>query len=255
MANKDKYVGLNLQYGRQVRGPEGKTFTERYSYSVRDNLKFNQLLLIDGEQKVDEILWKYNRGANITGIDKFPDLDWYDKPDNLEALTQRYLQGECVVMPCTNNVVTFATYMADGRLQLQQRGFVSPAGKPIGNPGKLSVNGGLMESDDMHVEVQREIQEELGVDAEGVYVGVVYDADNGRCNYVFRLNGYDALLKQMAFVDDAVDALTAVEGIGRAFVWREDLEAAIEKGMVTGISVAILRKFPELMPPARPQAA
>ena len=181
---------------------------------------------------------------------------WWESPDDPDALGTKYADNGHELMQVRRDVVTFVTYMADGRMQLQQRSFVSADGWYINNPGYLSINGGEMESDDIHVDLRREAMEELGVDIGGNFseVGVVYDPTHGRCNHVFFLTkGYDTLLAEQHGVEAAIRALCTPEGIGRAFMWRADVEVAMAANRLTGISVKILETFPKLMPPSRPQ--
>ncbi len=155
-------------------------------------------------------------------------------------------------------VVTFATYLQDGRIHLQRRGFRSPRDFPVLDPGKDSINGGGMKSDDIIAELLREAREELGKEltltaADFAYVGEVYDPATDRLNYVFRLvKGYDTLLKEQLTVEQAVDALCNPEGIGRSFMWLADLLAIRSGGLLTSISEKIFATFPELLSPARP---
>lgn len=148
------------------------------------------------------------------------------------------------------NIVTFLTFMADGRLQLQRRSFVAPNGKAIGNPGKDSINGGAIKDGESQIDaLLREAEEELGVDITGAfeYVGDVSDPTHKRTNHVYRVDGYDTLLKQLS-VEEAVEALTNPEGIGRNFLDKANLNALIQEGLLTDISVKILKElFPELL--------
>ena len=155
-------------------------------------------------------------------------------------------------------VVTFVTYMEDGRIQLQRRGFRSPKNAEVLDPGKDSINGGGMKSDDVIAELLREARQELGKEltltaSDFTYVGDVYDPATDRLNYIFRLvKGYDRLLKEQLTVEQAVDALCNPEGIGRNFMWLSDLLALRSVGLLTSISEKILATFPELLPPPRP---
>lgn len=157
------------------------------------------------------------------------------------------------------NVVTFAHYLADGRLVLQVRGYRSPEGRPVSNAGLLSINGGNMESADRTRELLREIEEELGLvfAAEDLgsrirHIGDVLDATTGRICHVHRLaEAYEQLLNTLP-THKAVQILLNPEGLGRVAVWREDLDILIEQGKLTRISVAILEALPELLPSARP---
>lgn len=172
-------------------------------------------------------------------------------------------------VPATNNVVTFAMYRENGAMMGQMRSFVSPQGKPIGNPGMPSMHGGMMEDYDhpfylraMEMAVLREISEEFGVQVffeDVTHLGDVYDADNARFNHVYRVKtSYEAALKD-TYRDDIDGMLKAIfdcEGIGRLTrLFREDLERAMEIGGITPISIAILKAFPELMPPPAPKEA
>lgn len=154
-------------------------------------------------------------------------------------------------------VATFVTYMTDGRLQLQVRGFAHPVpGRTIANPGFFSINGGgIKPGETPEVALLREAREELGVDVTGafMFIGQVRDEAMERFNHVFVVEDYDHLLAEKLDTVSAIKALMEPEGIGRACVWREDLEAIIAEGRLTEISVTILRAFPQLMPPPRPQ--
>ena len=250
-------------YERKIRDHNGVEHDE--ACRIDDSYFYNFFL---GDQKLD--------GSNTP--------KWWEFPTNLSVLVKKYEENGEEILPITLNVVTFVTYMNDGRMQLQQRSYVSPQGNPINNPGDLSINGGGMESDDVNENLCREAFEELGVvlDKDDYQkVGDVYDANMGRTNHVFRVDNYESLLiktvllgfdysslkseaSKIIFDEDDFDifmeeSLKEVlepvfnpEGVGRAFFWREDLEEAIANKNFTDISVRILIAFPELMPPYRP---
>ncbi len=253
---------IKCDYERQIRGPDGEIYTEKYLcvWEEYDDVLAKYCLLERSDASEAGIFKKRNLDADFKDVLTMP--DWWCEPANRDTLSLRYKEDGQNILPSTNNVVTFATYMSNGQIQLQQRGFVSPAGEEIADPGKLSINGGLMKSDDVEAELARNALKELGIDdvtiddynavGTALSIGDIYDADNGRCNHVFVINNYDAALKEFSFADDAVDALTTVEGVGRAFVWREDWDAAVQAGMVTDISVAIMDAFPDLLPLPRP---
>jgi 8-oxo-dGTP pyrophosphatase MutT (NUDIX family) len=181
---------------------------------------------------------------------------WYRLPTNLSELVEKYQANGKQPLPVKPNVVTFTTFMADGRGQYQRRGFKTPKGADVANAGMDSINGGgIKPGETLEQALQREGREELGVDVLGAhtYIGAVYDAEEGRFNLVYRIDGYDRVMVSQLTVEQAVHALTNPEGIGRGFMYLEDLEAVIEKGLLTPISVAILKAFPQLLPPARPQ--
>ena len=156
------------------------------------------------------------------------------------------------------DVATFVTNMTDGRLQLQARGFAHPVPERIiVDPGQFSINGGgIKPGETPEVALLREAREELGVDVSGAFdfVGEVCDEVMERTNHVFVVHGYDQLLAKQLDTPTAIKVLMEPEGIGRACVWREDLEAIIAAGRLTEISVTILRAFPQLLPPPRPKA-
>lgn len=236
-----------FQYTRNIRAPGGEVYQEVYSY---DGVGAQADLYPVGFE--GEVLnFTRNADGSPGEFNSMP-IWWAEPPANGEEVAKK-LSGKKPVEP-TRNVVTFVTYMADGRMQLQQRSYVSPQGKLINNPGYLSINGGLMESDDVEENLRREAMEELGVTltSEFAKVGDVYDPEAGRSNHVFRLTtGYDVLLVEQFGVAEAVKALCSPEGLGRSFVWKGDLEAIMAANTLTGISVKILAAFPELMPPSR----
>jgi 8-oxo-dGTP pyrophosphatase MutT (NUDIX family) len=156
-------------------------------------------------------------------------------------------------------VVTFVTMMKNGRLQLQVRGFAHPVpGRAIADPGFFSINGGgIKEGETLEAALLREAREELGVDVSGAFafIGEVRDEAMKRTNHVFVVHDYDQLLAKQIDTVGAIKVLMEPEGIGRACVWLEDLEAIIAEKRLTEISVTILKAFPRLMPPPRPQRA
>lgn len=251
----------NPDYVRVIRAPDGKTFHEVFKSDVDDinGYQTNTYVLESmdmGTQGhiVAKLSWRHVTASGETKdhVDTMP--KWWSEPDPM-AVAKKYQAADKKILPTTRNVVTFVTYMADGRMQLQQHSYVSPQGKLINNPGYLSINGGLMESDNVEENLRREAMEELGVTLTSQFakkVGDVYDAEAGRSNHVFRLTtGYDTLLTEQFSVAEAVKALCNPEGLGRSFVWRGDLEAIMAAKALTGISVKILEAFPELMPPSR----
>lgn len=163
------------------------------------------------------------------------------------------------------DVVTFITFADDGRFIAQVRGYVTPAGNPVNNAGLFSINGGVMKTDDPLMELLREIFEELGIDnVKPIYIGSVVDEEKGRTNHVYRVDGYDSLLaryvvnRTASALDAALEAIRILlypEGLARAALWRDDLEAILAKDGLTGISKTIFEKFPEQLPPYRPKAA
>ncbi len=156
-------------------------------------------------------------------------------------------------------VVTFVTLMSDMRLQLQARGFAHPVpGRTIADPGFFSINGGgIKPGETPEVALLREAREELGVDVTGAFtfIGRVWDEAMQRFNHVYVVKDYDRLLAEQHGVVEAIKVLMEPEGIGRACVWLEDLDAMVLLNRLTAISVTILKAFPRLMPPPRPQRA
>lgn len=255
-------------YEREIRGPNGEIYVESFTSIVDDaggyqqnTYKLESTMPGTMAHFLGDYKWKHITSTNaIEDVeDRMGRFPWWSKPSNPEAITKKYAAGGRKILPTTRNVVTFVTYMANGRMQLQQRSYVSPQGKPIANPGFLSINGGLMESDDIEAELRREALEELGIGIGNNFakVGDIYDPEASRINHVFRLtSGYDTLLVENISVGvvEAVGCLTNPEGLGRAYVWRGDLEAIIAAKMLTGISMRILAAFPDLLPPPRPKA-
>jgi 8-oxo-dGTP pyrophosphatase MutT (NUDIX family) len=246
-------------YEREIRSPSGDVYLETYGVDTNAGEMYQRqryILILNG-QEVGRRGWRHETTTDETVDEANTMPEWWHWPSNTKALCEKYEKNGKQLLPTTRNVVTFVTYMANGRMQLQQRSYVSPQGKPIANPGFLSINGGLMESDDIEAELHREALEELGIDI-GVHfakVGDIYDAEAGRTNHVFCLTvGYDDILQHTAEPADAIAALTSPEGLGRAFVWREDLEAIMAAKTLTGISVRILEAYPKLLPLPRPKA-
>jgi hypothetical protein len=133
----------------------------------------------------------------------------------------------------------------EGRLVMQVRSFVSPAGKPVSNAFMLSLHGGEMEGPDPWTELVREMFEELGIElapGDADYGFDIYDAENGRTNHVYGLNRpYREMLGLLDVpAGDATAALLNVEGLGRAYLDTANLYAALQAGMVTSISEDIL---------------
>lgn len=250
----------DLQYERQVRGPDGTIYLEKFYWMTingGNSAKHKITLTRPDHGLIGVSEWKHDAASNECDdlSDTMP--DWWRAPENMQELSERYKAGGGETLPTTNNVVTFATYMADGRLQLQQRSYVSPAGETVVDAGLLSINGGLMEDgESAEYELCRKVWEELGItllECDFEPVGAIYDAENGRCNHVYRIDGYDTILRrEYSDVAKVVEILTNPEGLGRSYMWREDWDAACASGDVTDISMAIMKAFPELLPPPRP---
>jgi 8-oxo-dGTP pyrophosphatase MutT (NUDIX family) len=234
---------MAFSYTREIRSPDGTILTEVFNH--QHNINF---YTIEGPG----IFGEYQEHLRFSMVDTNSMPDWWSPPEQPATIADKLASKEKPA-PVTRDVVTFCTYMNDGRLQLQ----MSPTGKPIGNPGMLSINGGLMESDDELAELLREGREELGVDITDffTFIGTVYDPDNGRCNRVYYVKGYDAMLAVRHTHIGAILALINPKGIGRAFVWKEDLEAIRTAKAITPISERILAAFPELMPLPQPESA
>ncbi|MCA3243687.1 MAG: hypothetical protein INF43_00075 [Alphaproteobacteria bacterium] len=253
------YIDEHADYIREIRGPDSTVYTE--TYTCRGLIEQIQTYTLqDGTTRYVNS-WTYEPTSDKVTVNYNTFPDWWREPENTQALVKKYHTGAMAVLPTTRNVVTFCTYMEDGRMQLQRRGYRAPNGNPIGNPGMASINGGLMESDMIQNELCREVMEELGVfiyEDDATHIGDVYDAEMGRSNHVFRLNkGYDTMLIEQAKgnVAWAVEKLTKPEGVGRDFnVWAEELGEMLTRGEMTPISITILQAFPELKPPPRPKA-
>ncbi len=255
-------------YMRTIRAPDGTTFWEQFGVDHDDinGYQTHTFVLMQAEGDDDELStvlgifsWRHQTASGRSTDEQNSMPDWWSEPPMtiVDKLVDAYGKAG-TVLPTTLNVVTFVTYMEDGRAQLQRRGFVTPNGKPVNNAGDDSINGGGMRTTDQIAEVIREAKEELGKDLvfsadDFAKVGDIYDPEAGRSNHVYRVvKGYDTLLKEQLTVEQAVDALTNPEGIGRDFVWLADLQAIRGEGRLTGISEKILTKFPELLPPPRP---
>lgn len=255
----------NTIYEREIRAPNGTIYAEIFSTEAGDMNYQQHTYVLKSTTARGQILGRLSRrhhiagGKTVDGQSTVP--SWWRPPSNPEGIAQKYRDNGRQCLPTSRNVVTFATYLSDSRIALQERDYVSKGGVPVGNPGKRSINGGLMESDNIEENLRRKAMEELGVDI-GCYFrreGNLYDAEAGRSNHVYRITvGYDELLGWQYETQEAIKRLVGSpwenigEGIGRTFVYAENLEAMIEKGDLTPISVAILRAFPSLMPSPRP---
>ncbi len=244
----------------------GVAFYEQYARDVTDTKVIHTFTLMKAEGDEDEIgevvgtfVWELltGTGQSVDVMNTMPEGWHWPVLSVVDELIAAY-DARGTVLPALPDVVTFVTPMENGSAQLQRRAFRGRNGARILDPGKDSINGGGMKTANVMAELIREGMEELRVpltEDDFDKVGDLYDPSAGRCNHVFRVNkGYDTLLKTRLTVEEAVDALTRPEGIGRNFLWLEDLQDLRSEGLLTSISELIFTKFPELLPLPRPQA-
>lgn len=166
-------------------------------------------------------------------------------------------------------VVTFATYLRDGRLCLEHRSFVrADTGGPVNNGGLYTINGGIMDPSETPEEALiREFREEMLGGHHGIIdsmeelapyctlIGDVYDKTKDRWNRVWRIDEYDTIVEQVDDPRVLLDILCRnMEGAGIDFVYYDDLMGYIRNTMLTPVTLAILNQYPEMLPPRHSNA-